>query len=95
VEAATTRRVDLDLRGTRPATSTIEASLAADNDADSRNNRASATINVAATAGSSTGGSSGSASSGGGKSGGGGAWDHALLGLLMTLLLRGLTRRQR
>ncbi len=95
VAAATTRRVDLDLRGTRPATSTIEASLAADNDADSRNNRASATINVAATAGSSTGGSSGSASSGGGKSGGGGAWDHALLGLLMTLLLRGLTRRQR
>ena len=81
IAAASTRRVDLDLRGTRSATTTIEASLTADNDADSRNNRVSATIAVAATAGTSTGG---------------GATDLALLGLLLSMLLmRGLTRRQR
>jgi hypothetical protein len=87
IAAASTRRVDLDLRGIRAATTTIEASLTADNDADSRNNRASATVGVAATAGTSTGGAS---SSGGGSSSGksgGGASDHALLGILLTMIL--------
>ena len=95
VAAASTRRVDLDLRGTRAATTTIEASLTADNDADSRNNRASATVGVAATAGTSTGGANSSGSGSSSGKGGGGALDLALLSLLLTMLLMcGVTRRR-
>jgi len=75
VAAGVTRRLELDLRGTHSATSTIEATLTAANDADTSNNRASATVSVAAVV-------SVSSSS----RGGGGRMDLALLAVLMTLV---------
>lgn len=91
LEAATTHRVDLDLRGTRAGTTTIAATLTADNDADSGNNQTSATISVVAATGTPTGGGNGDASGSKRSRRGGGAWDQLLLGLLLAMgLLRGL-----
>jgi hypothetical protein len=82
VAAGVTQRLDLDLRGTLSATSTIEATLAAANDADARNNRASATVSIAAVVSvSSTG------------RGGGGRTDYALLAVLLALLAARCDRR--
>jgi hypothetical protein len=75
VAAGATRRLELDLRGTRSATSTIDATLTAANDADTSNNRASATVSVAA-----------AISVGSSSRGGGGRIDLALLAVLMTLV---------
>jgi hypothetical protein len=75
VAAGVTLRLELDLRGTRSATSTIEATLTATNDADASNNRASATVSVAAVV---------SASSSG--RGGGGRTDFTLLAVLLALV---------
>jgi hypothetical protein len=75
VAAGATRRLELDLRGTRSATSTIDATLTAANDADTSNNRASATVSVAA-----------AISVGSSSRGGGGRIDLALLAALMTLV---------
>jgi hypothetical protein len=83
--------VDLDLRGTRAGTTTIAATLTADNDADSGNNQTSATISVVAATGTPTGGGNGDASGSKRSRRGGGAWDQLLLGLLLAMgLLRGL-----
>ena len=76
--AGTTRRLELELRGLRAGAATIEASLTADNDGDSGNDRASATVSVAAVASTSSGGQSG-------RRGGGGAADQALLIALLGL----------
>lgn len=81
VAPGTARRVDLDLRGIRSATTTIEATLTAANDVDARNDRASATVSIAAAA--STGSVGGG---GGGGKGGGGATDAVLLAVLLALL---------
>jgi hypothetical protein len=75
VAAGVTRRLELDLRGTHSATSTIEATLTATNDADVSNNRASATVSVAAVV-----------SVGSSSRGGGGKMDFALLAVLMVLI---------
>ena len=75
VAAGATRRVEIDLRGTQSATSTIEATLVAANDADPGNNRASATVSVAAVVSVSSNGR-----------GGGGSTDFALLAALVALL---------
>jgi hypothetical protein len=81
VAAGVTRRLELDLRGTHSATSTIEATLTATNDADASNNRASATVSVAAVV---------SASSSG--RGGGGRTDFTLLAVLLALAALRATR---
>ena len=75
--AGTTRRLELELRGLRAGAATIEASLTADNDGDSSNDRASATVSVAAVASTSSGGQS--------RRGGGGAAGQALLIALLGL----------
>ena len=75
VATGVTRRLDLDLRGTHSATTTIEATLTAANDADASNNRATATVSVAAVVGASSSGR-----------GGGGRMDFALLAVLLTLV---------
>ena len=75
VAAGVTRRLELDLRGTHSATSTIEATLTAANDADASNNRASATVSVAAVV-----------SVGSSSRGGGGRTDFALLAVLLALV---------
>jgi hypothetical protein len=74
VAAGIERRLELDLRGTHSATSTIEATLTAANDADGSNNRASATVSVSAVVSVSSSGRSG-----------GGRMDLALLAVLLTL----------
>jgi len=75
VAAGVTRRLELDLRGTHSATSTIAATLTAANDADASNNRTSATISVAAVVSVSSSGR-----------GGGGRMDLALLAVLLALV---------
>ena len=75
VATGVTRRLELDLRGTHAATSTIEATLTAANDADASNNRASATVSVAAVVSVSSSGR-----------GGGGRTDFALLAVLLALV---------
>ena len=82
VAAGVTRRLEVDLRGTNSATSTIEATLTAANDADAKNNRASATVSVAAVV-----------SVGSSSRRGGGKLDLALLAVLMVLV--GAQRRIR
>ena len=82
VAAGVTRRLELDLRGTNSATSTIEATLTAANDADTTNNRASATVSVAAVV-----------SVGSSTRGGGGRTDLALLAVLLALVAARATRQ--
>ena len=83
-----TRRADIDLRGTRAGATTVEASLTALNDGDARNDRASASVSVAAVASTGSGGQSG------GSRGGGGAADRALLIALLGLALSRCLRRE-
>ncbi len=86
--AGTTRRLELELRGLSAGAATIEASLTADNDGDSSNDRASATVSVAAVASTSSGGQSG-------RRGGGGAADQALLIALLGLAVARCLARAR
>jgi hypothetical protein len=90
VAPGTTRRVDIDLRGMRAGSTTIEASLTATNDADSSNDRASASVSVAAVASTGSGGQGGGSR---GSGGGGGAADRALLIALLGLALARYLRR--
>jgi len=87
VPPGTTRRADIDLRGTRAGATAIEASLTAGNDGDASNDRASASVSVAAVA------STGSGVQGGGSRSGGGAADRALLIALLALALARCLRR--
>jgi len=84
-----TRRADIDLRATRAGATTVEASLTALNDGDARNDRASASVSVAAVASTGSGGQSG-----GSRGGGGGAADRALLIALLGLALSRCLRRE-
>jgi hypothetical protein len=61
--------VDIDLRGTRAGSTVIEASLTAANDGDSSNDRASASVSVAAVASTGSGGQTGNRRGGGGSAG--------------------------
>ncbi len=87
VPAGTTRRADIDLRGTRAGVTAIAANLTAGNDGDASNDRASASVSVAAIA------STGSGGQGGGSRGGGGSADRALLIALLGLALARYLRR--
>jgi uncharacterized membrane protein YgcG len=87
VPPGTTRRADIDLRGTRAGATAIEARLTAGNDGDASNDRASAQVSVAAVA------STGSGGQGGGSRGGGGAADRTLLIVLLALAVARCLRR--
>jgi len=87
VPPGATRRVDMDLRGTRAGATTVEARLTAGNDGNASNDSASVNVSVAAVA------STGSSGQVGGSRGGGGAVELALLiGFLGLGLARGTGR---